>query len=570
MPAVDVRRLVDRLRRRLSILFAVAAQRADRLKLSRGTVIFGVLGWLLAVSGLYALHFYGAAEVLVVAVWALVVVMLVAGAWRRPIDALLGAAVLIASVGWADHAMNALSGVTRWLILPLAAPFLEGDFAKSVHALLFLTAVTIVAVRCTFAVTAASVAVAVMVLAAQPYPDLFAGMGVNLGSLALPVAFGSLARRWIGNREPVVHGRMLVAHDPAQAPTSAAEATDRSWSAALSGVSVAVALAGLLLFVPIQLGYNAFYGSFGLEPEDIGVGYAKALTLQLPWLLPAAAGLVAVIAVLAVCGVILVRRPGPAWLVNRYAVAPSAPMRRAAAVLAVAILTLAGMYAARQVSGARPENLAVPVAPGSSTFLRIRTSVVEVQWTADGPTPEIPDRMLRLGASDGMTVFWHPGGRQLLRLPTDSVAVTTLSSGAGVVGELPMAPNRLRILPDGYVFPPVLQLEGLAQESPAVQACASHVAKKRLGSLFATDLSGQRFSRTDAVTVVQGPTNRMYVLYGPDYRNLNAELLAAGFPAEPRTWYPTDKIKKEMQSATKAGAELIPSTQACTFVPPPK
>jgi len=39
-----------------------------------------------------------------------------------------------------------------------------------------------------------------------------------------------------------------------------------------------LAVAGLLLYGTVWSCYNSFYGTFGLEPEDVGVTYARTIS----------------------------------------------------------------------------------------------------------------------------------------------------------------------------------------------------------------------------------------------------------------------------------------------------
>jgi hypothetical protein len=47
----------------------------------------------------------------------------------------------------------------------------------------------------------------------------------------------------------------------------------------------AVSIAGALVYGIIRISYVGFYGEFGLDPEDVGIGYAATLARALPGLL---------------------------------------------------------------------------------------------------------------------------------------------------------------------------------------------------------------------------------------------------------------------------------------------
>ena len=47
----------------------------------------------------------------------------------------------------------------------------------------------------------------------------------------------------------------------------------------------AVTIAGALMYGITRISYVGFYGEFGLDPEDVGIGYAATLARALPGLL---------------------------------------------------------------------------------------------------------------------------------------------------------------------------------------------------------------------------------------------------------------------------------------------
>ena len=50
-------------------------------------------------------------------------------------------------------------------------------------------------------------------------------------------------------------------------------------------IVAAVSIAGALVYGMIRISYVGFYGEFGLDPEDVGIGYAATLARALPGLL---------------------------------------------------------------------------------------------------------------------------------------------------------------------------------------------------------------------------------------------------------------------------------------------
>ena len=65
--------------------------------------------------------------------------------------------------------------------------------------------------------------------------------------------------------------------------------TKTAWRSILEVVTPVLAIGGLILFTLIRLYYNQFYGSLGINPNELGLGYASTLASSAGFILTALA-----------------------------------------------------------------------------------------------------------------------------------------------------------------------------------------------------------------------------------------------------------------------------------------
>lgn len=58
-----------------------------------------------------------------------------------------------------------------------------------------------------------------------------------------------------------------------------------AWRSIVEAVTPVLAVGGLLLFILIRIYYNQFYGSLGVNPNDLGLGYANTLASSAAFIL---------------------------------------------------------------------------------------------------------------------------------------------------------------------------------------------------------------------------------------------------------------------------------------------
>jgi hypothetical protein len=199
----------------------------------------------------------------------------------------------------------------------------------------------------------------------------------------------------------------------------------RSWLAALRDLPAAFAAAGLLLYGILYMVYANFYGSFGLLPEEVGLGYANVFVRSLGLLI-----------VIASC-VLMLRLAFVMYIFRSNQHGGSRPRRIITALLRsisfllpllfvvvwlVSSLGTTDRYAAYLRLG---QNL-YPVRLGPLTMLDISASPVQLIWGNDA-TPQqkrlMIDHLLYLGRNESTVVVYDYSTQSVLRLPSGSVTI---------------------------------------------------------------------------------------------------------------------------------------------------
>ncbi|MFC4068339.1 hypothetical protein [Actinoplanes subglobosus] len=511
-----------------------------------------------------------------------VAAVLVAGR-RWPIDALLamaaGASALAWIVRYPPEEGVASSVLAEGGVMGQFHPALENtqggladqlpwpanDILSALLCVVMGSASAVVAWRCRVRTSVPILVLAGMILEVVPDPTPYSAVVFpNWRAVAIPAAPLLLLRWWRAPTRAACPATALTLPAPLlrQAAPEVPDASDDSGPANWIGaVSAMVALAGLLLFVPIHFGYSAFYSQYGLQPEDVGIGYAQAITLQLDRILLASIALAVVLAVTVALVVNAVNKRGLSLFRVRFGVVPSPASRRACAVATVTVLLLAGFYVRERIQPPYYSENGIPVNPEQSSFLNLRTTVVEATWVADGPTPALPRRMLKLATVNGETIFWNNVTSNVVTVPSEAVVMTNLSSTAiSVYGRREFGtPASGWMMFDAEANP--LRLEGLQKTLSLDRNC------------WPTNdwLTGLAYDRGLVLTAVFPPEYRRYglegpapyLLYGPGYRLLNADLLAAGAEPETAAWFPSPSIEAEMRQAAERGQRIRAGTESC-------
>ena len=189
----------------------------------------------------------------------------------------------------------------------------------------------------------------------------------------------------------------------------------------------ALAVAGVLAYGVTYLGCVLFYGPFGIEPTDVGLGYADVLAQAAVYVgLLFAGGLLVGGAVVLVArflgakwearvrgGSLTPRDVLIAWILGAVIVVlfVLVPM------VAGALLDSSRAQRGEAVSGTAFVDFGVGMLPWSDV------EVAHVTWTGTGNPPVLPDCVIRLGEASNVEVLYDPVTKETLRLPQASVTV---------------------------------------------------------------------------------------------------------------------------------------------------
>jgi hypothetical protein len=189
-----------------------------------------------------------------------------------------------------------------------------------------------------------------------------------------------------------------------------------------------LAVAGILAYGLTYLGCVLFYGPFGIEPADVGLGYADVLAQAAVFVV-----LLFVGGLLVAGAVVLVARAfGAEWekrvrggkgltprgvLITRTLGAVVVVAVVLVPVLVGALLDSARAQRGEAVSGTAFIDFGVDLLPWSDA------EVANVTWTGTGKPPALPDCVIRLGEAANVEVVYDPVADETLRLPQASVTV---------------------------------------------------------------------------------------------------------------------------------------------------
>lgn len=173
----------------------------------------------------------------------------------------------------------------------------------------------------------------------------------------------------------------------------------------------ALALAGVLGYGITYFACAVFYGPLGIEPADVGLGYADLLAQTAVYLAAAFAFPVLILAV----PMLLVPRVRSRW-------SPEWPklawMLAVFGFLVVNLSLLGWAFIDRgRIEDGKPAAGVLYLLPWSDSV------VAHVAWTDSGG-PALPACVIRLGEADGTEVLYDPKGSRTIRVPQSAVAVS--------------------------------------------------------------------------------------------------------------------------------------------------
>jgi hypothetical protein len=179
-----------------------------------------------------------------------------------------------------------------------------------------------------------------------------------------------------------------------------------------------LALAGVLGYGITYFACAVFYGPLGIEPADVGLGYADLLAQTAVYL---AAAFTFPVLILAVPMLVLPgarSRWAPAW--------PKLAWILAVVGFLVVNLTLLGwaFIDRGRIEDGKPAAGVLYLLPWSDSV------VAHVSWT-DAGGPALPSCVIRLGETEGTEVLYDPEGSRTIRVPQSGVAVTIRPRSGG-------------------------------------------------------------------------------------------------------------------------------------------
>lgn len=219
----------------------------------------------------------------------------------------------------------------------------------------------------------------------------------------------------------------MTGTDKKTAKTEKRQPRWRAWFADLSPVAVASWL-GVFAYFVTRLGQTSFYSKFGLEPEDVGLGYAETLSR-------AAVGLLSILLVAGTYTLVV------GLLQRLYFGAPRGERRGPIGSFAMSVfyfmliaLPILLLWMPHSYSGdadrvrdgksVRPAGVSSPLRIITNP-LGLRVEPVRVSWIDDTHAAYDFGRneVMYLGHADGIAVFFDPRNQRTVRVPENNIVI---------------------------------------------------------------------------------------------------------------------------------------------------
>lgn len=172
-----------------------------------------------------------------------------------------------------------------------------------------------------------------------------------------------------------------------------------------------LALAGALGYGITYFACALFYGPLGIEPADVGLGYADLLAQTAVYLATAFAFPVLILAVPILVVPAARSRWSPASTTLAWTLA-------VAGFLVVNVLLVGWAFIDRsRIEDGKPAAGVLYLLPWSDSV------VAHVSWT-DADRPALPACVIRLGEAEGTEVLYDPTTSRTIRVPQSAVTVT--------------------------------------------------------------------------------------------------------------------------------------------------
>jgi hypothetical protein len=172
-----------------------------------------------------------------------------------------------------------------------------------------------------------------------------------------------------------------------------------------------LALAGALGYGATYLACALFYGPLGIEPADVGLGYADILAQTAVYLATAFAFPVLILAVPMLVLPAARSRWSPAWPTLAWTLSV------VGFLVANAIMFGWAFIDRGRIQDGKPAAGVLYLLPWSDSV------VAQVSWT-DAGGPPLPRCVIRLGEAEGTEVLYDPKTSTTIRVPQSAVTVT--------------------------------------------------------------------------------------------------------------------------------------------------
>jgi hypothetical protein len=196
----------------------------------------------------------------------------------------------------------------------------------------------------------------------------------------------------------------------------------RDWFPLWEHLPVLISAGGALMYAFLLFGYQRFYGSFHLDPQEVGIGYADVLTRS--------DGAILLSALLVVALVLSAN-----WLRGKGTVRTT---RIAIAVLIPLAVVLFTALDSIHIIAHRADTVkcgigATPVKFWFFPLFDLRSEPAQVQWIGSGRIPPMDlsrDRLVYLGQANGESLFWDVTRRRTWQVTSTEVSVI-INAGPG-------------------------------------------------------------------------------------------------------------------------------------------
>jgi hypothetical protein len=179
-----------------------------------------------------------------------------------------------------------------------------------------------------------------------------------------------------------------------------------------------LALAAALGYGVTYFACALFYGPLGIEPADVGLGYADLLAQTAVYLATAFAFPVLILAVPMLVLPAARARWSAAWPTLAWTLA-------VVGFLVVNLLLLGWAFIDRgRIEDGKPAAGVLYLLPWSDSV------VAHVAWT-EGGGPALPTCVIRLGDAEGTEVLYDPSSSRTIRVPQSAVTVTIRPHSGG-------------------------------------------------------------------------------------------------------------------------------------------